>query len=201
MKSIIKTILLIISLNCYSQTQIVDLLDDDGSAVTGTYYRDTNNLLNPFEGTYIYTNGTTSFKIVLVKKVQQYNSRYYEDLIIGEYQYIENGVERVNTLSQINTVYNNQRVHNIDGNNIVNNDYRIWKCPQCGLDEKRLSAVIRDASTNRYAKITMRRTIESGQQVMKIKISHITGGSYNTNIGGPPPDFSLLQGEFTLIKQ
>ncbi|MFN4313275.1 MAG: DUF6705 family protein [Chitinophagaceae bacterium] len=46
-------------------------------------------------------NTNTSFKIVLVKKVQQYNGECYEDLIIGEYQYIVNGVEKVNTLSKL----------------------------------------------------------------------------------------------------
>ena len=45
---------------------------------------DINNYLDAFEGTYLYTNGNTSFRMVLVKKVQQYNGRYYEDLIIGE---------------------------------------------------------------------------------------------------------------------
>ena len=137
---------------------------------------------------------------MLVKKVQQYNGSYYEDLIIGEYQYIENGVEKVNTLAEINTVYNNQRLHNIDGNSIIRNDNRMWKCPECVLEEKRLRASIRDVATNRYARIFMRRTTECGQQVMKIKISHAS--SVPVIEGEPaPPDFSLPQGLFTLIKQ
>ena len=159
-----------------------------------------NLLLNPFEGTYLYTNGNTSFKIILVKKEQQYNGRYYEDLIIGEYFYT-NGVDTVDTLNEINTVYNDQRSHSIDGNWVVNNNFRYWKCPTCPANEKRLSLSIRDAATDNYAQITMRRTVEAGQEVMKIKISHVMARSYNVDTEPVPPDFSLLLGEYTLIKQ
>jgi len=184
-----------------AQNPIIDLSESRFGQPDGYYKKDIQNLLNPFEGTYLYTSGNTLFKMVLVKKVRQYNGRYYEDLLIGEYQYIVNGIERVNTINEINTVYNNQRVHNIDGNQIVDNNFRMWKCPTCPANEKRFHGSIRDASTNRYARITMRRTNENGQEVMKIKISHVTGG--NTIVEGQPapPDFSLPQGEFTLIKQ
>ena len=62
-------VLLLLSINCKAQSPIIDIIDDDGSEVIGAYYKDVNNLLNPFEGTYIYTSGSTTLKIVLVKKV------------------------------------------------------------------------------------------------------------------------------------
>ena len=190
---------MLLSIHCKAQTPIIDISESELGQPDGYYIKDINNYLNPFEGTYLYTNGNTSFKIILVKKVQQYNGRYYEDLIIGEYQYIENGVEKVNTLNQINTVYNNQRRHKIDGNLIVDNNFRYWKCPTCPANEKRLKCSIMDASTQRSASIIFRRTVEAGQQVMKIKISHVNG--VPLVVGQPaPPDFSLPQGEFTLIK-
>jgi hypothetical protein len=195
-------IILLLSITCKAQTPIINIIDienADGFPTTGIYYRDTNSILNPFEGTYVYTNGTTTFKIILVKKVQQYNGRYYEDLIIGEYFYT-NGVDTVDTLNELSTVYNDQRSHNIDGNFVVNNNFREWKCPTCPANEKRLSLSIRDAATDRYASIGMRRTAENGQEVMKIKISHATGQSYNVDTEPVPPSFSLLYGEFTLIK-
>ena len=200
MKTVRIMIIALFSIYCKAQTPIIDISQSRFGQPDGYYIKDINNLLNPFEGTYLYTNGNTSFKIILVKKVQQYNGRYYEDLIIGEYQYIENGVEKVNTLNQINTVYNDQRSHSIDGNWIVNNDFRMWKCPTCPVNEKRLKCSIMDSSTNRYASLIFRRTVEAGQEVMKIKISHVMGVALPA--GQPaPPDFSLPQGEFTLIKQ
>ena len=200
MKTVRIMIIALFSIYCKAQTPIIDISQSRFGQPDGYYIKDINNLLNPFEGTYLYTNGNTSFKIILVKKVQQYNGRYYEDLIIGEYQYIENGVEKVNTLNQINTVYNDQRSHSIDGNWIDNNDFRMWKCPTCPVNEKRLKCSIMDSSTNRYASLIFRRTVEAGQEVMKIKISHVMGVALPA--GQPaPPDFSLPQGEFTLIKQ
>lgn len=201
MKTLKIIITALLAIHCKAQTPIIDVIETRMDQPDGYYVKDINNLLNPFEGTYIYTNGTTTFKMVLVKKAQQFNGRYYEDLIIGEYQYIENGVEKVNTLNQINTVYNDQRSHNIDGNFVVNNNFREWKCPLCNPNEKRLSLSIRDAATDNYAHIGMRRTTESGQEVMKIKISHVTVQSYNVDTQPIPPNFSLLLGEFTLIKQ
>ena len=200
MRQLILIIVLLTGYFSIAQSQVIDILDDDGSAITDTYYKDANNLLNPFEGTYIYTNGTTSFKIVLVKKVQQFNGRYYEDLIIGEYQYIENGIVKLNTLNELNIVYNNQRVHNINGNTLINNNNRAWQCPSCNIGEKRLRTTIRDASTNRFAKLFMRRTTEGGQEVMKINITNISR-TFHVEGQPTPPDFALPIGEFTLIKQ
>jgi len=198
---LIKFILfLFIGIYSNAQNQIIDILEDDGSAITDTYYKDINNLLDPFEGTYIYSNGSTIFKIVLTKKVLQYNGRYYEDLIIGEYQYTNNGVEIANTLTEINTIYNNQRRHSIDGNALVNSNHRQWQCSDCSAGEKRLRTSIRDVVSSRYADLIMRRTTEGGQEVMKIKITNISRVFHIE--GQPSPvDFALPIGEFILIKQ
>lgn len=201
MKQLNLIFILLFALSCKAQNPIIDITSSELGQPDGYYSKDINNLLNPFQGTYIYTNGNTSFKIILTKKVQQYNGRFYEDLIIGEYQYIKNGIEQINTLSNLNVVYNNQAIkHAISGKLIVNNNFRFWKCPQCNINEKRLSAGIKDRSTNRFAYITMRRTVIAGQEVMQIKISHVTG---EMQIAGQPapPNFSLPLGEFTLIKQ
>lgn len=192
-------LLILISISSNAQTPIVNILDKNGTRVGGAYYKDINNLLNPFQGTYLYTNGNTSFKITLVKIVQQYNGRYYEDLIIGEYEYIENGVPKVNTLAQLTTVYNNQNMHSISGSSVINNNNRGWKCPLCADGETRLRTSIKDAATNRYALLFMRKIIVGSQQALSIKISQVTTASYV--IGTTPPlQFSLPFGEFTLIK-
>lgn len=200
MKNLILIVLLLLSINCKAQSPIIDIIDDDGSEINGAYYKDVNNLLNPFEGTYIYTSGSTTLKIVLVKKVLQYNSQYYEDLIIGEYQYIKDGVQIANTLSEISTTYLNQRNHKIEGNLIVDKNYRVWKCTSCSLTENRLSTQIEDVVSERFAELVLRRTTEGGQEVMKIKITHVSGGTYDSTTG-PPAEFALPVGEFTLIKQ
>jgi len=199
MKNILLIITIILISNLFnSQSVVIDINESWLGKPSGYYRKDMNNILNQFEGTYLYSNGNTSLKIVLVKKIKQFNSSYYEDLIIGEYQYIVNGVEKMNTLSNLNVVYNNQFAkHAVAGISTIENNTRLWKCPQCSPNEKRLSARIIDRSTDRYASMYIRKTIVNGQEVLQVKIGQIKADLENMN----PPEFSLPKGEFTMIKQ
>ena len=197
MKNITILAFLLFAIASKAQSPIIDIIDSAMGQPDGYYVKDINNLLNPFEGTYVYTNVGTTFKVILVKKIQQYNGRYYEDLIIGEYQYIQNYVEKVNTLAEINVIYNNQRIHKINGNDIVNNNFRMLKCPSCSPNEKRFHCSIKDPSTNRFARMTMRRVTEGTQELMIINISHPSRGNNDPS----EPEFSLPLEEFTLVKE
>lgn len=200
MKNLKILLLILFPISIFGQNPVIGLADYNGDDIIGAYYKDVNNLLNPFQGTYVYANGNREFKIILVKKLMQYNGEYYEDLVIGEYQYKINGLEIVNTLPEINTVYNNQVKHHISGNAIINNNDIEWKCPLCETNEKRFRASIRDVMSGRIAQLFMRRIIENGQQVMKVKIGPVTGVSYYD--GDPAPaEFSLPKGEMTFVKQ
>ncbi|AWM15015.1 hypothetical protein DI487_14905 [Flavobacterium sediminis] len=202
-----KKIILIIALSfpsfIFCQTPIIDLLDDDGSAIPNAYYKDVNNLLDPFVGTYIYSDITTntSFKVVLVKKTLQFNGRYYEDVIIGEYQYIENGVEKVSTIDELNQNYSNYNKYNIVGNILINNNnFRYWRCFDCISNEIRLMLTINDDLSQRFAYLILRRATDlAGQEIIKIKIVNISRSfSDNPNLS---LDFVLPFTELTLIKQ
>ncbi|MCD1116219.1 DUF6705 family protein [Chryseobacterium turcicum] len=202
MKNIFFLFILIFSAELKSQSVTIDIEEPGFGKPNGYYQKDFNNLLNPFEGTYIYTNGTSTFKIVLQKMIKQPVDSHYEDLIIGEYQYMENGIEKVNTLSNLNIMYSDQYLkHNIAGNGILWNNSRLWKCPQCKPNEKRADLTITDKLTNRYANILMRRTVINGQQVIQVKINNVNTVSYNVDTESPPADFSLPLGEFIMIKQ
>ena len=194
-------VVLLLSINCKAQTPILDISYSGTGLPNGYYLRDNNNLLNSFEGTYQYTNGNTILKIVLVKKTQQYNQEFYEDLIIGEYQYIENGIEKINTLNEINNVYIEQRFHKIDSNFLVNNNFKLFPCLDCFSNEKRLYASIFDPSTNSYADIVIRKTILNSQQIIKINIINFKKGLIIVNGLATEPNFSLPLEEYILIKQ
>ena len=62
--------------NTYSQNEIIPLVYDisiesyDDGYRNGQYYKDTYNHLNVFEGTWVFQNGNTTFKLVLEKKEQ-----------------------------------------------------------------------------------------------------------------------------------
>ena len=169
MKNIIKITLLLFSTVCSAQTTVIDILDKDGTRTTGAYYQDTNYLLNTFEGTWIYTNGSTSLKIELVKKIRQYNRAYYEDLIIGEYEYKVNNVALISTLSEINTIYPNQPAqHNIGGNSLIKKTTKPI-CADCLNDEKRLELGFQDPILDSYGYMIIKKTTQNGQEAIRIR--------------------------------
>lgn len=78
MKKIIVLIIVLSSFSSNAQSLIFNLEDKDQGWQTGAYYKDNNNLLTPYVGTFIYTNDTTAFKIVMRKKKVQHYMNYYE---------------------------------------------------------------------------------------------------------------------------
>ena len=174
------------------QTPIIDLQDRDGTRLKNAYYKDVNNVLDPFVGTWLYTNGTTSLKIVLVKKSTALIGDYYEDLIIGEYRYVLNGVEKFNSLNNINTIYSNESYHNIYGNHIPTTTSPF---DEYFPGEVRLDLYFKD---NLGGNINVRKTMVSGLEA--IQIFRIC---YHPSIrdGDPVIDPVGPTRIFTLIKQ
>lgn len=169
MKNIVKILyVLIIATSC--KAQVIDIAQQTGDQITGAYYKDTQSLLNTFEGTYLYTDGLTSLKIIFQKKVMSTpaNNRFYEDLLIGEYQYVENGVEKSNTLSNLNTIYSNGWKYSIDGNSVIG--FGNPGCNECLSNEKALKLGIVEDSTNNQGVLYVRKKIIQGQQAIEVTV-------------------------------
>src|SRR5690606_36402862 len=136
MKKIVLISVFVSSLYTYSQNPpIVPIEEWDGRGVSGTYYKDTNNVYNQFEGEWLWQSGNNSLRIILQKKEQVYHQVkewYYEDMLVGEYQYIENGVEKINTLANINSQENN-----ISASDILTTPFYMG-CDDCLPNEKRI---------------------------------------------------------------
>ncbi len=100
------------------QTRDITLEDltFENLGLTDVYFVDNNNEMDFFEGSWEYANSSSTLTIRLKKESRVYNGRFYQDLLVGEYKYIENGVEIVNTLDQIDlrSGFN----HSIVGNGI-----------------------------------------------------------------------------------
>mgnify|MGYP003605420302 FL=1 len=201
MKKIIKILVLLLTISCKAQSPIKSIKNSEFPGTIGAYYKDIDNELNTFEGTYLYTNGSTSLKITLLKKVMQYNGRFYEDFLVGEYQYIENGVEKVNSLTNININYYNQFSHNIYGNSLIKANNRP-KCNDCDdLDGLRVRLTINDPISNRYCGLIIKKDFVSGVEVIKINILNNQAISYNEGVDPVPMEIQIPIGEFILIKQ
>lgn len=196
MKKIICLILIgIINVNCGAQI-IKDISQDDGMKKTNTYFKDMNNSLDPFVGTYVLSSGNKYFKIVLQKMIHSNTSpTNYDDLVVGEYKYVDaNGVEKVNTLSQININSINGYKHNICGNNILQNaDEPV--CNNCNTGEKRLRLGFLD---NYPGYIIIRKIVVNGQDAISVfKSEHGENGDENGNY----TPAKVPKGTYTLIKQ
>ena len=204
MTQIILTIAITFTLlNCKAQSPVLEMVVDAlNDAPDNSYYKDVNNVLNDFEGTWLYTNGNTSLKITLVKYLQLYNGKYYEDLLIGGYQYIENGIELVNTLDDANNP-NLGISASIDGNLILK-DCNYHPVNDCVDGEKSLRLGIDDPNSDKHWGILrlFKRTI-NGQDALKIiiEMTHVTDGEDPEDGDLPSPSIPWHIRNINLIKQ
>jgi hypothetical protein len=166
----INFILLLFLTSYYSNAQIfeiVSLQNRDYPSREDVYYKDVNNLLNPFVGTWLYTNGSTSFKIVL-RKITNFNNGYnFEDLIVGEYEYIENGVSLINTIPNLLTTTPYKIPNEIFGDSVLSK-YEFPPCNDCSLNEYRLKMIMGDPLKDVGFDLIARRILYNNQAALSI---------------------------------
>lgn len=119
MKNIVSIILIMSLFSCKAQS-IIKSLDGDGSCPpydTNCYEKDINNEFGKYVGTWKYIEGNTELTFKLKKEIQYqiYEDRSFQDLLVGEYKYVENGVEKVNTLADFDDDNITGYDHNISG--------------------------------------------------------------------------------------
>jgi hypothetical protein len=197
MKNLIKILIIVSSFSCKAQNPIIPIESRDGTRINGAYYKDTNNVFNGFEGTWLYTNGNTQLKIVLVKKIVSPFGTYFEDLLIGEYQYIKDGQPLVNTLSNLTNSYPNHHYHSINGNGIVTTP-DLLNCTDCAPNEKRVSLGFTDALVDWSGFMIFKKTTVNGQEALKLYIRYISKSVVEGEI---VPQQTITYGWYTLIKQ
>ena len=186
-----KKIILIVTIglvlyNCKAQNPILPIDDLGWKNTNNAYYKDVNNTLNNFEGTWLYTSGNTSLKIVLVKSTYYFNGKYYEDLLIGGYQYTVNGEEKINTLTDANDPSIGRNA-SIRGNSVYSS-CKYLPVDDCVDGEKNLDLSIDDVTSDGHIGDLrlFKRTI-NGQEALKAKISI----NYYRDVSGTPPDPTL----------
>lgn len=203
-------ILLCVAVKIQAQSPIIPKYTPQAKyKITNAYYKNVNNFQNQYEGTWLYTNGSTSLKITLVKKPMFYNAdpldKYYEDLLIGEYQYIENGVEKVNTLANLNTNHSDYLDYNLYSAGRVKK-YVTAVCYECAENEFRIQLYLNEPSRRNLGGLSndfiIRRFTESG--IEKIKIWFVKTGltkAYNDYGDTDIENYSLPYGTYVLTKQ
>ena len=67
MKKQIIILLLSLVTVCKAQKPVYDIAEIRDNKAEGAYFKDINNVLNGYDGTYLYTKGNSSLKIALKK--------------------------------------------------------------------------------------------------------------------------------------
>jgi hypothetical protein len=206
LKKIQYLLFVLININCYSQ-QIISI-EAKGKLQAGVYYTDLNNYLDTYEGTYVYSSGNVYFKMILQKKIMSnMNNIYYEDILVGAYQYYD-GEKYVNNLNDLNIIFSNGENYPIDGNSVCVGK-KITMCPTCDTTEKWLYMSIHDQSTHYISNFNLRKTVVNGQEAIKVYIRTPINPVNTTSVDNPnnsnislvePPNYPTNQ-EITLIKQ
>lgn len=177
-KYIYLTLLCITAITCKAQSPIYNIMDVR-EGIKGAYYKDLNNELDGYDGSYTYYSSHYDYKIgsyvseeliiVLKKKVLAYDGYYYEDLIVGEYEFKRNGSSLNNTLANIDINYTNEEInHAIKGNFILTGTE--LGCPDCLPTEKRLRLTIVDKVRFIIKGLDIRKTTVNGVSALKVSI-------------------------------
>ncbi|MBM6498043.1 DUF6705 family protein [Flavobacterium macrobrachii] len=143
MKKIVLLLLICASFN--AQSPILDLYNDKDEMNTpvNAYYKDIPNFFNQFVGTWIYVNGLEKLEIRFRKREMMLSRpgeyQYYEDVLVGEYKYINpDGVEKVNSLLNLNVNHLSYFDYNLYSGSQMSNNSVAPFCPECPPGTKRL---------------------------------------------------------------
>ena len=209
MKIILITLSIFSLFSCKAQITPIYLVDDE-IYYDNTYYKDVDNDFNTYEGTWKWEDGNTSLTIIF-NKVTNYtdgDGDYY-DFLVGEYQFIENGVEKVNSFPEpiINDTNGTPIIVNQDpyGNNIMSYDIRTDKgyfppCTECPTNTRFILLDISDPTRTKVdGMISMARFIEGGIEKIRARIRTTFVLNEDGNYSGPT-SLTIPEGVITLIK-
>ena len=205
MKKTISILFLILTfIGCKAQTApVIKSLDDLYSDnLTNVYYQDTRDEMSKFAGTWTFSGNNTSLIIKLQKKEMYCENSLCEDLIVGEYQYILNGAEIVNTLSNLTSSLVDGRNHNIAGQHIIPNPTLYVLCDDCQPDERRFLLDFTDPERSYLSLSIVLRYLPTGVgQPARITATLISNGGVIIPTENAPTSPRLPYGEYLLIKQ
>jgi hypothetical protein len=191
------------TLSCYAQTPILPLETCKGSQNTpNAYYKDINLILNQFIGTWKYASGQDTL-IIKFKKIEMFyyqstEVNYYKDFLVGEYRYVKNGVELINSLSNFDNELD-PFDYSIWGSSIFSNN-RNPICDNCSPNQKRMKLAFTDNERPlTFGDMMLRRIFQVGAEKLEVGISC---GVIVYNVDNPPPyfDCNVPSTDFILTK-
>ena len=183
------------------RAQVSPLYKADPDLPEGTYFKDMDNDLDKFVGTWKWQNGNDEFIVVLEKKehILDVDGEYYNDLLIGEYSYIENGVELANYLPNLNDSSILVEEHNLTLLSILHKNHHPI-CEECDITERRVTLLLHDPERDWVpARITLRHVMENG--VEKLEAFVHGGGAVVQPNENAPTWIRVPMGNYVMVKQ
>jgi len=196
MKNILLTLLTITAFSCKSQ--IIPQNNAYVDIPQGAYIKDTQNFLDNFVGTWQYQNGNEQFTITFAKELHHKYTSWYEDILYGEYKYIDvNGNTIINTLPNINIYYSSKLYHQIAGaTSLVRLQFP--SCPECNIGEYRIKCYFDDPDRPYQDLAIILRSVSSTQ--IKVKLFREGKSIFVDNNYDAPDDMRIPAAEYTMNK-
>ncbi|KGO86208.1 hypothetical protein Q764_13740 [Flavobacterium suncheonense GH29-5 = DSM 17707] len=186
------------SFSCKAQVVPLNTYYDDAS--TGAYFKDTFDEMNKFVGTWKFTSGNTTLTITLEKKENVFDGEFYEDLLIGEYKYVKNGIELINTLPVLNDPSITGRYHNISGRQIIPNNIFVL-CNDCTQNERRFKLHFNDPQRDYLSVSIILRYLLNESNPNKMTVTVFANDGVMLPYNGAPTEPRVPYGEYLMIKQ
>lgn len=200
MFKIVCFIFLFSSLLCTAQSPILPL-KNPGAYLDNAYYKDLDNELNKYADTWIYKNEETLLTLTFLKKEKVFMGSWYEDILIGEYKYIEDGMEILNYLPRLTDSNINDAQH------YINFSWFIKKlehpsCYECPVSERRLLMSFTDPALDRKklkTSMVLRHITDNGVEKLQMHLDAASSSSILPD--NVPIQTRVPYGEYILIKQ
>jgi hypothetical protein len=207
-KSILSILALLSIGKSLCQSPIIGLFDGiEYGETNNAYYKDTQDDLDKFIGTWIWSDNNSSLTIEFRLLEQELitfstdNSQFYTDLIIGEYIYVENGQELINTMHLFDSPFISNLDHNIAGNFIEDKAGRPY-CDECTVSERRLKVFFTDPNYQHIEnRAILRHLITAGQETIEMLLLQEYVNTVDNPYPQNPAEISMPYGSYTLIKQ
>ena len=202
MKILVRLIAILIVISCKAQTIIPiygGIEYDDNS---NFYLKDIDNEFNKYEGLWKFQEGSTTLQLRLFKLVQQQDvdSGLYEDHLLGECSFAQNGVILMDTLPLIEDSSIPYYERSIASTVFINNSQRP-ACFECNENERRIKMSFYHPTVDDvYSDMVLRYYIENGEEKLKMNIWNASPGSYLEG-RTDPLEIAIPDGEYTLTKQ
>jgi len=169
MKNLVNILMILFCTLCIAQSPILPLYDSS-KTVAGAYYKDLQNDMNRFVGEWKCEQGLDTLIVKIVKKEMQFIDygyiSVYEDFLVAEYRYVENGIEKINTLPNLLINHPDPYDYNLKANIItrpVPNNPQV--CPNCVPNDVMVQGPFRDPERDIFGFepiVVLRHKIENG---------------------------------------